>query len=112
MHLKRRRKAVEVPKIGFIGGLADLPVFAQQQLGTMNSQIVGQTRGHVPQIVEQIVEAPRIIPQEFILQRAAVEDIMEVSPRGENNECADFCGKLAPKKRKSTFESGMMVGEA
>ena len=51
----------------------------------------------VPQIAEQIVEARRIIPEEFVLQRAVVEDIQEVSPRGE--------------KRKSISESGMMDDE-
>ena len=78
--------------------------------GTMNSRTTGQMDKSVPRIVEQIVEVPLTVPQDLVLQRAAVENIAQVSPRGKAM-CADFCHRLAPKKRKSIFESGMMDGE-
>ena len=52
--------------------------------------------------------ASRIIPQEFVLQRTAGEDVAEVSPRSGGDERA----RLAPKKRKSISESSMVDGES
>ena len=51
--------------------------------GTMNSRTTGQMDKSVPRIVEQIVEVPLTVPQELVLQRAAVENIAQVSPRGK-----------------------------
>ena len=74
----------------------------------MNSWTAGQMDRSVPQIAQQIVEAPRIILQEFVLQRTAGEAIAEVSPRSEGDERA----RLAVKRRKSISESTVTDGES
>ena len=45
-------------------------------------------------MAEQIAEAPRNLPQELVLQRAAVEDVAEVSSRGESGVCSNCCHRL------------------
>ena len=79
---------VEVPKIRFIDILVYVPVFTQRQPRMMDFRTTGRVVGSVPQIVDQIVEAPRIIPHDLVLQGAAVEDIAKVSPRGESDVCS------------------------
>ena len=74
----------------------------------MNSRTAGQTDRSVPQTFKQIVEARRIIPQEFVLQRTAGEVITEVSPRSAGDERA----RLVPKKRKSISENSMVDSDA
>ena len=74
--VQRAQKMLDMAEIQFIDKVVDVPHIMQQQAsaaevtqkpGTMNPKTAGQMDRSIPQISEQIVEAPRIIPQEFVL---------------------------------------------
>ena len=79
----------------------------------MSSKTAGQIDRSVAQIAEQIVEAPRIIPQEYVLWRAAVEDIQEAPKAAmiddETSE-HDACRVLASTCEESCETSGLAQG--
>ena len=92
-------KMLKPPQVQSIDKVVNVPVTAQRQVPSVQRdqkivempQIQCRRDRSVPKIVEQIVEAPRLIPQEFTL-----------SPREDDRELNH---RLAPQKRKSISES-------
>ena len=98
-------KMVNSPRVQFIDKVVSIPVMAQRQVPSAQKvqkivempKIQCCSNRSVPQIIEQIVEAPQIIPREFVL-----------SPREGGT---DGNHRLAPQKRKSISECGMTEDE-
>ena len=96
---------LETPRVQLIDKVVSIPVMAQRQVPSAQKvqkivempKIQCCSNRSVPLIMEQIVEAPQIIPREFIL-----------SPRAGG---ADGNHRLAPQKRKSISECGMTEDE-
>ena len=96
---------LETPRVQLIDKVVSIPVMAQRQVPSAQKvqkivempKIQCCSNRNVPLIMEQIVEAPQIIPREFIL-----------SPREGG---ADGNHRLAPQKRKSISECGMTEDE-
>ena len=96
---------LETPRVQFIDKVVSIPVMAQRQVPSAQKvqkivempKIQCCSNRSVPLIMEQIVEAPQIIPREFIL-----------SPREGR---ADGNHRFAPQKRKSISECGMTEDE-
>ena len=82
---------VVMPQILFIDKVVDVPHIMKQQAS------VSRKDRSVPKIILQIVEAPRLVPQEF-----------KLSPREDDT---DGDHRLGPQKRKSISESGMTEDE-
>ena len=89
-------KTVNSPRVQLIDKVVSIPVMAQRQVPSAQRvqkivempQIQRCSNRSVPQILEQTVEAPQIIPREFVPNH-----------------------RLAPKKRKSISECGMTEDE-
>ena len=98
-------KTVTSPRVQLIDQVVNIPVMAQRQVPSTKrvQKIVGMpqiqrcSNRSVPQILEQIVEAPQLVPQGFVL-----------SPREGGT---DGNHRLAPQKRKSVSECGMTEDE-
>ena len=96
--IQRAQKMVGTTSIQFIDRVVDVPVMAQRPVPSVQRvqkiveipQIQCRRDRSVPQIAEQIVEAPRIVPREFIL-----------SPCKDDT---DGDHRLAPQKRKLSIE--------
>ena len=100
---QRHQNTVLVSHVQLINSVVDVPCIMQRQAtaGEVTQEprtIKKWTTSHmcrcVPQMAEQIAEAPRNLPQELVLQRAAVEDVAEVSSRGESGVCSNCCHRL------------------
>ena len=98
-------KKLDSPQVQLIDKVVSIPVMAQRQVPSAQKvqkivempKIQCCSNRSVPQIIEQIVEAPQIIPREFVL-----------SPREGGT---DGNHRLAPQKRKSISECGMTEDE-
>ena len=96
---------LETPRVQLIDKVVSIPVMAQRQVPSAQKvqkivempKILCCSNRSVPLIMEQIVEAPQIIPREFVL-----------SPREGGT---DGNHRLAPQKRKSISECGMTEDE-
>ena len=96
---------LETPRVQLIDKVVSIPVMAQRQVPSAQKvqkivempKILCCSNRSVPLIMEQIVEAPQIIPREFVL-----------SPREGG---MDGNHRLAPQKRKSISECGMTEDE-
>ena len=98
-------KTVNSPHVQLIDKVVNIPLMAQRQVPSAQKvlntvempQIQYCSNRTVPQIIEQIVEAPQLVPREFVL-----------SPREGGT---DGNHRLAPQKRKSISECGMTEDE-
>ena len=96
---------LETPRVQLIDKVVSIPVMAQRQVPSAQKvqkivempKILCCSNRSVPLIMEQIVEAPQIIPREFVLSPC------EGGTDGNH--------RLAPQKRKSISECGMTEDE-
>ena len=64
--IQKVQKTVEVPPVQYIGEIVDVPVVAQRQVPTFQTV---QKTVEAPQIIEEVVEVPKIVSQDMNQQR-------------------------------------------